>query len=128
MDEHARPHQPSAGSTALLAGLLIGTVWMWLSLIYLLQLEARNRLDGSPGESSPLYLALYGLPMVLLATGVCVVVALARRRHNSSADVARAWVAAATLTGIAVLALLIVPSYLGAMTEFVLLPWRVLTA
>ena len=113
---------------ALLAGLLVATAWLWVALIYLLQLEARNRLAGSPGESSPLYLALYGLPVVVLVSAACLAAGLALRRRNTQADVRRALATAVVLLLVAVAAVALVPTYAGAMTEFVLLPWRVVTA
>jgi hypothetical protein len=56
----------------LLAALLPPTAWLWAAVFYPLQLEARNRLEGTPGESSPLYLALLGLPLVALVSAACL--------------------------------------------------------
>jgi hypothetical protein len=111
---------------ALLVVLLPVTVWLWGCLVFLLQIEARNRLAGSPGESSPLYLALLGLPAVALASAACLAAALGVRRRNTAQDVARALAAAGALCLLGVLSLSVVPSYVGAMRELVTLPWRAL--
>ena len=113
-------------ANALLVFLLPVTGWLWAALVFLLQLEARNRLNGSPGESSPLYLALLGLPLVAVVSAACLAAALGRRRRNRPPDVTRALLAAGALTSLALLSLVVVPSYASAMQEFATLPWRAL--
>ena len=98
---------------------------LWVSLVFLLQLEARNRLADSPGESSPLRLALYGVPLVVLATGACLAAELTRRRRGGSAV---ALLAPGLLLVGAAVALVGTRSYLGAMQEFATLPWDALRA
>ena len=111
----------------MLTVLLPVKVSLWVSLLFLLQLETRHRLAGSAGESSPLYLALLGLPAVAVVTAACLAAALGTRRRNTGQDVARALAAAGALCLLGLLSLAVVPSYAAAMQEFVLLPWRVLT-
>lgn len=116
------------GAIAVLAVLLPVTLSLWVSLVFLLGLETRHRLAGSPGESSPLYLALLGLPAVAVASAACLAAALATRRNNAGQDVARALITAGSLSLLGLLGLLVVPSYAGALQEFVTLPWRALLA
>jgi hypothetical protein len=86
---------PRRVAAALLVVLLPLTLTLWVSLVFLLQLEVRNRLAGSPGESSPLYLALLGLPAVALVSVACLAAALFLRASTSAADITRGLLAAA---------------------------------
>lgn len=117
---------------ALLRGacgaLLLATTALWVSLLYLLQIEVRNRLAGSPGESSPLYLALLGLPVVVLATAACVAASLAAHSGRAAAERRRGLGTAAVLLLVAGVGLLAVPSYGRAVQQFATLPWRALLA
>lgn len=113
-------------AVTMLAVLLPVTLALWVSLVFLLQLETRNRAAGSPGESSPLHLALLGLPAVAVVSAACLAAALGTRRRSTGPDVARALAASGALCLLALLALAVVPSYAGALQEFLTLPWRAL--
>lgn len=94
---------------------------LWLSFIYLAQMDIRNTLRGSPGEHSPLRLALHGLPVALAATA-CFIVAV----RASMAGGGRAQLAVSIcLAVLLVLALVLAasPAYAQALSEFVTLPW-----
>ncbi len=114
--------------TVLLAATLLPTASLWVSLLFLLQIEARNRLQGSPGESSPLYLALFGLPCVLLATAACFSALAAVRRAGTGRPVTGALVTCGALLLVIGLSVLLLPWYGGAMQEFATLPWKALRA
>ena len=107
---------------ALLGALLVVAAWLWVAVLYLLQLEARHRLSGSLGESSPLRLALLALPAVVLVSLLCLVLALSLRRRNTEQDVRRALLTAAALALAAVAVLAVVPTSPAALCELVLLP------
>lgn len=111
---------------ALLIGLLALTASLWVSLLYLLQIEGRNRLAGSPGESSPLYLAIVGLPSVVLATACAGAAAAALRRERHGGDGARPLALCSTLLLAGGVGLVAVPWYGGAVWEFASLPWKAL--
>jgi hypothetical protein len=119
---------PRRVAAALLVVLLPLTLTLWVSLVFLLQLEVRNRLAGSPGESSPLYLALLGLPAVALVSVACLAAALSLRASTSAADITRGLLAAAGALLVVLVAVAVNPSYAGALREFAALPWRALTA
>lgn len=126
----ARVTRPSSravpGLGALRVVLVALTASLWVSLLFLLRLEARNRLAGSPGESSPLYLAIVGLPSVLLVTACTVAAATALRRERCGADGSRPLALCSTLLLVGGVGLVAVPWYSGAVWEFASLPWKAL--
>jgi membrane protease YdiL (CAAX protease family) len=117
---------PITALRVLLAVSVAVTASLWLSLLFLLQLEGRNRLAGSPGESSPLYLAVLGLPSVLLATACTVAARVALRRERRGRDATRPLALCLTLLVVGAVVVLGMPPYGAAVWEFALLPWRVL--
>ena len=102
--------------------LLVATAALWLSFIYLVQLDIRLTMRGSPGEHSPLRLALHGLPAALAATAC-----FAAAYKASRAKTGRLGVAGGSCLGLlaaSTAVLLLLPSYLQTLSEFATLPWN----